>query len=114
QLDVANCDDSGSIITACTPCGISKSLTSLYAGNSVAFFMNSAQIGAAVAPPASPRSRLSSNPIQITVTRFEVYPANQPSRDVPVFPAAGNENPRARTVAPVPLFKTSINKLVTR
>src|SRR4030095_9190831 len=76
--------------------------------------MNSAQIGAAVCPPANPRSRLSSKPIQITVTRFDVKPENQPSREVPVFPAAGKLNPRARTVAPVPLFNTSFNRLVTK
>src|SRR5258708_36539136 len=76
--------------------------------------MHSAQTGAAVAPAVSPISRLSSNPIQITVTRFEVNPANQPSREAPVFPAAGNVNPRALTLAPVPLFKTSFIQLRPR
>jgi len=37
---------------------------------------------------------LSSKPIQMTQTRFEVNPANQPSREVPVLPAAGSVNPR--------------------
>ena len=37
-------------------------------------------------------------------TRLLVKPANQPSRDVPVFPAAGSVKPRARTPAAVPLF----------
>src|ERR1051326_6993617 len=76
--------------------------------------MNSAQIGATATPPVNPKSRLSSKPTKITVTRLEVLPANQPSREVPVFPAAGNANPLARTVAPVPLFKTSFNRLVTK
>src|SRR5713226_5791576 len=76
--------------------------------------MKSAQIGAAVDPPARPRSRLSSKPIQITQTRLLVNPANQPSREVPVFPAAGKVNPLARTCAPVPLFKTSFRMLSTR
>ena len=76
--------------------------------------MKSAQMGAAVTPPARPKSRLSSNPIQITQTRLEVKPANQPSREVPVLPAAGSEKPRARTPAAVPRLSTSLSKLVTR
>src|SRR5260370_16579738 len=76
--------------------------------------MKSAQIGAATAPPVIPRSRLSSNPIQITQSRLEVKPANQPSREVPVFPAAGKVKPRARTPAPVPWLSTSFSTLVYR
>src|SRR5207244_9125867 len=72
----------------------------------VALVMKSAQIGASAAPPVIPRSRLSSKPIQITHSRLEVKPANQPSREVPVFPAAGRVNPCARTAAPVPRFST--------
>src|SRR2546429_1514371 len=76
----------------------------------VALVMKSAQIGASAAPPVIPRSRLSSKPIQITHSRLEVKPANQPSREVPVFPAAGRVNPCARTAAPVPRFSTSLNR----
>src|ERR1700731_4835440 len=76
--------------------------------------MKSAQMGAATVPPERPRSWLSSKPIQITKTRLLVNPENQPSREVPVFPAAGNVKPLARTAAPVPLFKTSFIKLSTR
>src|SRR6266436_2562235 len=82
--------------TDCTPSGIAKSFTSRYCARAVARVMKSAQIGAATAPPGSPRSRLSSKPIQITQSRFEVKPANHPSREVPVLPAAaGSVNARA-------------------
>ena len=76
--------------------------------------MKSAQIGASAMPPVRPRSRLSSKPTQMTQTRLLVKPANQPSREVPVFPAAGSVKPRARTPAAVPWFMTSFIRLVTR
>src|ERR1019366_5773626 len=76
--------------------------------------MNSVQIGAADEPPADPKSRLSSNPTHTTHNKFEVYPANQPSFDVPVFPAAGALNPMARTDTPVPRLITSSITFVTR
>src|SRR2546422_6122789 len=65
--------------------------------------MNSVQIGSADLAPSSLRSRPSSKPTQTTHSKFEVKPANQPSRDVPVLPAAGREKPRARAPAAVPL-----------
>src|ERR1700752_2432340 len=97
-----------------TPGGGSKFSVFTYAGSFTARFMKSAQIGAAVWLPERPRSRLSSNPIQITQRRFDVNPANQPSGEVPVFPAAGAVNPSERTEAPVPRLSTSSIKLVVR
>ena len=41
-------------------------------------------------------------------------PANQPSRDVPVLPAATGVKPIERTVTPVPLLITSSIRLVVR
>ena len=64
--------------------------------------MKSAQIGATATPPVRPKSWLSSKPTQITQTRSVVNPENQPSREVPVFPAAGKVKPFCRTAAPVP------------
>ena len=113
-MAVASSRLSGSIRTDCTPSGIAKSFTSRYCESDVARIMKSAQIGAAKTPPVSPTSRLSSKPIQITHRRLEVNPANHPSRDVPVFPAAGRVKPRARTPAAVPRFMTSFSKLSTR
>src|SRR6266446_3923582 len=57
--------------------------------------MTSVQIGSADLAPSSLRSRPSSKPTQTTHSKFEVKPANQPSRDVPVLPAAGRSKPRA-------------------
>src|SRR5207253_9311236 len=51
--------------------------------------------------PSRLRSRLSSKPIHTTHRSSLVNPANQPSRDVPVLPAAGRVNPFDRTPAPV-------------
>src|ERR1700684_2586137 len=90
---VASCSDCGSMATCTTPDGDSKGFVSLYSGSGTACLMQSPQIGAAAMVPESPRSRLSSNPTQITHTRFDVNPANQPSREVPVFPAAGGVKP---------------------
>src|ERR1700677_1898315 len=104
----------GSIVTCKTPSGWSKSTGFLYSGSVTARFMNSAQIGAAEALPERPRSRLSSNPTHTTQSRFDVKPANQPSRDVPVFPAAIGVNPIERTVTPVPRLITSFMMLVVR
>src|SRR5215472_1795818 len=61
-----------------------------------ACFIKLVQIGNADFAPSSPSSELSSNPTQTTHNRFGVYPANQPSRDVPVLPAAVAVNPIAR------------------
>src|SRR5437867_8111709 len=72
--------------------------------------MKSAQIGSADAAPVKPNCEPSSKPTQTTQTRFGVYPANQPSRDVPVLPATLNLNPRARIGAAVPRFTTSFMK----
>src|SRR5258708_6266773 len=69
--------------------------------------MNSAQIGNADLAPSKLSSRLSSNPTHTTHRSSVVKPANQPSRDVPVLPAAGRANPRDRTATPVPLRSTS-------
>src|ERR1700722_10693926 len=102
QEGAASCPDSGSIDSATTPSGGSNGSVLRYAGSATARFMNSPQMGAAASPPAIPRSRLSSKPTQTMQSRLDVYPANQPSREVPVFPAAGALNPLARTVAPVP------------
>src|ERR1700733_16102363 len=99
---VASCSDCGSIATCTTPDGDSNAFVSLYSGSATACFMKSPQIGAAAMVPESPRSRLSSKPTQITHTRFDVNPANKPSHDVHVFPAAGGVKPIARTDAPVP------------
>src|SRR6185369_170874 len=56
----------------------------------------------------------SSKPTHTAQTRFGVYPANQPSRDVPVFPAKTDFKPRARTFAAVPRFTTSfMNDVIT-
>src|SRR5258705_6314797 len=101
------------MITDCTPSGIVKSLTSRYWARDVARVMKSAQIGAATAPPGSPRSRLSSKPIQITQRRLEVNPENQPSREVPVFPAAGWADPPARAPPPAALVWEDFYKLST-
>ena len=57
--------------------------------------MKSAQIGSAECAPSRFSSRLSSNPTQTTQSRLLVNPANQPSCEVPVFPAAGRLKPRA-------------------
>ena len=51
--------------------------------------MNSAHMGAAEWAPSRSRSRLSSKPTQTMQSSSEVYPANQPSCEVPVLPAAG-------------------------
>src|SRR5213593_966123 len=76
--------------------------------------MKSAQIGSADAAPVKPNCEPSSKPTQTTQTRFGVYPANQPSREVPVFPATLNLNPRARIGAAVPRFTTSfMNEVIT-
>src|ERR1700722_16625962 len=88
QVELASSPVFGSIISGMRPGGGWKFSFILYCGKPVARFMNSAQTGAAEALPERPRSRLSSNPIQTTQSRFEVKPANQPSREVPVFPAA--------------------------
>ena len=56
-------------------------------------------------------SRSSSYPTQATASRLEVKPANQPSCEVPVLPAAGNVNPRDRAPAPVPLLMTLSSKV---
>ncbi len=45
-------------------------------------------------------------------SRLLVYPANQPSCDVPVFPAPGAVNPLSRTTSAVPLFITPSSMLV--
>src|SRR5579863_4434630 len=111
---VASCKVSESILTVTIPGGGRKVSVSLYAGNVTARFINSVQMGAAEDPPANPKSRLSSNPTHTTHNKFEVYPANHPSFDVPVFPAAGVVNPIARTEAPVPRLITSSITLVTK
>src|SRR5882762_4353285 len=85
--------------TDVTPSGMVKSFTSRYCASEVARIMKSAQMGAATTPPVNPMSRLSSKPIQITQRRLEVNPANHPSREVPVLPAAGSVNPRANARA---------------
>ncbi len=74
--------------------------------------MNEAQIGSADFAPSRPSSELSSKPTHTTQTMFGVYPANQPSRDVPVFPAAVPVNPIARAREAVPLLSTSCMMLV--
>src|ERR1700683_366175 len=114
QLELASSPDFGSIISAITPGGGSNSSVILYCGRATERFMNSGQMGAADALPERPRSRLSSNPTQTTQSKFEVNPANQPSRDVPVLPAASAVKPMERTVTPVPRLITSSIKLVTR
>src|SRR5205807_3386611 len=77
-------------------------------------FMNSVQIGRADFAPSRFNSRLSSKPTHTTHSRSEVNPANHPSRDVPVLPAAGTVNPRARTPAAVPLRITSCSMFTIR
>ena len=74
----------------------------------------SIQIGSAALEPSKSRSLLSSIPIHTTQSSSEVKPANQPSRDVPVLPAAGTLKPAAaRAPAAVPLRITSCIMLVT-
>ena len=85
QVAVASCPESGSTVACITPSGAEKGCVLRYAGSRTARFMNSPQMGPAVLPPVSPRLRLSSKPTQTTQSKFDVYPANQPSRDVPVF-----------------------------
>src|SRR5262245_49406685 len=87
---------SASSLTNSIPEGASKYVWSGSLGgyNCVAFNMNSVQIGRAERAPSRLRSRLSSYPTQAMTRKSFVYPANQPSRDVPVLPAAGNVNPR--------------------
>ena len=60
-------------------------------------FINSVQMGSADLAPSRLSSRLSSKPTQTTQRRSEVKPAHQPSREVPVLPAAGRRKPRERT-----------------
>src|SRR5580658_1927786 len=114
QEEFASWPDFGSIISAITPGGGSKSAVFLYCGRATARFMNSAQMGAADALPERPRSRLSSKPTHTTQSRFEVNPANQPSREVPVLPAASAVKPMERTLTPVPRLMTSSMMLVVR
>ena len=114
QLGVATCRDSGSITVESMPSGFSNGPAFRYPGSLVALIIKSAQIGATATPPVRPKSWLSSKPTQITQTRSVVKPENQPSRDVPVFPAAGRVNPFCRTAAPVPLLSTSCSTLSTR
>ena len=76
--------------------------------------MKSAQTGAVRSAARYSEIAIVVKPDPNYVSKFEVYPANQPSREVPVFPAAGSVKPRARTPAPVPLFRTSLRRLVTR
>src|SRR5437870_8983894 len=75
--------------------------------------MNSVQIGRADLAPSSFSSLLSSKPTQTTHKSWEVNPANQPSREVPVLPAAGALKPRPRTPAAVPLLITSCIRFTT-
>src|SRR5262249_13870298 len=70
-------------------------------------------MGAAEEDPESPSSRLSSKPTQTTQSKLLVKPANQPSCDVPVLPAAGAVKPRARTPAPCRRLPTSETPLAT-
>ena len=85
------------------PGGCAKSLVGRPA---VAFAMKSAQIGAAVLPPVSPRPSffMSSKPTQTAQSRSGVKPTNQASRwplDVPVLPAAGRRRrPAAARAVP--------------
>jgi hypothetical protein len=72
--------------------------------------MNSVQMGKADLAPSKFNCRSSSNPTQTTHSNWEVKPANHPSCEVPVLPAAGTRNPRARTPAPVPLRRTSSSR----
>src|SRR5690349_5717785 len=76
--------------------------------------MNSVQIGSADLAPSRGSSVLSSKPTHTMARRFEVNPANQPSWEVPVFPAAGALKPRDRTPAAVPLRITSCMRLTIR
>ena len=66
-------------------------------GRPSALAMKSAQIGAAVLPPASPRPSffMSSKPTHTAASRSGVKPTNQASRwpfEVPVLPAAGRRS----------------------
>ena len=78
-------------------------LTSRYGWSCAARFMNSVQIGNAERAPSNLYSPLSSKPTQTTHSSSLVKPANHPSWEVPVLPAAGSVKPRVRTPAPVPL-----------
>ena len=80
----------------------------------MARFMNSVQMGSAECAPSISSSRLSSKPTQTMQSRSEVKPANQPSCEVPVLPAAGTVKPRERTPAAVPVRMTSSSMLTTR
>ena len=77
----------------------------------IALAMKSAQMGAAVLPPASPRPSffMSSKPTQTAASRSGVKPTNQASRwpfDVPVLPAAGRRSLPAIAACAVPSSTT--------
>jgi hypothetical protein len=97
-----------------TPGGGENILTSWYGRIFAARFMNSAQMGSADFAPSRFYSRLSSNPTHTTHSNSLVKPANHPSCEVPVFPAAGKVNPCDRMPAPVPLRNTSCIRLTIR
>ena len=76
-------------------------------GRPVALAMKSAQIGAAVLPPVSPRPSffMSSKPTHTAASRSGVKPTNQASRwsfEVPVLPAAGRRSLPAIAACAVP------------
>src|SRR5207247_9980670 len=106
---------SASMRTNSTPDGFEKYILSGSDGyNCVALIMNSVQMGNADRAPSRLRSRLSSYPTQAMARRSFVYPANHPSREVPVLPAAGNVKPRPRTPMPVPELITPCIRYVMR
>src|ERR1051325_3025227 len=77
--------------------------------------IKSAQMGSAESAPVKPNCELSSKPTQTTQTMFGVKPANQPSREVPVFPATPTLpgtffKPHELNFAAVPRLTTSFIK----
>src|ERR1700691_200482 len=107
QFAVASWPVSESMSAVTMPSGAENACTLWYSRWACALFINSVQIGRALRAPSNLESRLSSKPTPTHPMSLEVNPANQPSRDVPVFPAAGRLNPRLRTSAPVPELSTS-------
>ena len=76
--------------------------------------MKSVQIGSADREPSMRRSRLSSKPTHTTHRSRLVNPANHPSREVPVFPAAGRLEAARPGPGGRPAAQTSCIMLSTR
>ena len=108
---VANCPVVGSISACCPPSASSNHLP-------LGMFRRATCMKSSrwVTPIRAGQSELRTvvEADQTTQTSSGVYPANQPSREVPVFPATFAFKPRALTLAAVPRLTTSfINEVIT-